>query len=285
MMRKAGGLVAVMAGVLSLVACHGNRGGITPVKTPVAPMVLTMSKVQSDGMNPQNSCANLLAAAPTPQEWWNSLRPNQSPKAAGEAAVGFEIQFATTGTATGPCAQYRQSLYRAGFAYDLRPQQHLKGLVRKAELTFSSFILPSGVNPQFGSCMPVTGGGGSLLILRPGESLPSGTGGFAFLGGGTSAQPFPSSGRIFPTTSPWQPGPITVGVATGVTVTTSATGLGGASFTVDVTNFLNGALTRGDASLSFMLSGTDEATPTVFPAGPSDCKTVYKFGDLVIEHL
>lgn len=278
-------VVMAMAGVLSLVACNGNQGRITPITTPVSPTVLTMGTVHSDGMQPQNSCANLLSSAATPQEWWNSLRPNQSPKAVGEAAVGFEIQFATTTTATGNCSQYRQQLYRSGFAYDLSQLQNLKGLVTKAQLSFSSFILPSGVSSR-GVCQPVTGGGGSLLILRPGVTLPSATSGFADLGATIPGQPpFPNGASVFGMTFPWIAGPITTGVQTGVTVTTLATGLGGASFSVDVTNYLNGALNRGDGSIGFMLSGSDEARPTVFPAGPTDCKTVYKFGDLVIEHL
>ena len=83
--------------------------------------------------------------------------------------------------------------------------------------------------------------------------------------------------------SPWAPGPITQGVQTGVTVSTQPSGTG-ATFTVDITSYLNGALNRGDGSMSFMLSGSDEATPSVFPAGALDCKTVYKFGNLTIVH-
>lgn len=268
--------------VIGLIGCNGNQGGITPIKTPVSPAVMTVAKIQSGGILPEN-CNDWVSPWVTPLDWWNSLRPNQSPKAVGQAAVGFEIQFDTrTG---GGCSKYRQDLYRAGFTYDLSPRQNLKGLVRKAELSFSSFILPSGVNPRIGSCLPVTGGGGALLILRPGQTLPAATGGFAYLGSGPAAQPFPNSANVFFMTSPWQPGPITGNLPAGVTVTTSASGLGGASFTVDVTNYLNGALNRGDGSLAFMLSGFDEATPTVFPAGASDCKTVYKIGDLIIEHL
>lgn len=199
----------------------------------------------------------------------------------GQAVVGFEIQFDTR--PGGDCSKFRQDLYRPGFAYDISQLQSLKGLVTKAELSFSSFVLPSGMSPT-GFCQPITGGGGSLLILRPGESFPAAPSGFAYLGSGPVAQPFPASGKLFGMTFPWGPGPITAGVQTGVTVTTLATGLGGASFTVDITSYLNGALSRGDGSLGFMLSGSDEATPTVFPAGPINCKTVYRIGNLVIEH-
>jgi hypothetical protein len=85
-------------------------------------------------------------------------------------------------------------------------------------------------------------------------------------------------------TFPWAPGQITQGVQTGVMVNTQPSGTGGASFTVDVTSYLNGALNRGDTSMSFMLSGSDEAPVAVFPAGAIDCKTVYRFGNLTIEH-
>jgi hypothetical protein len=273
-----------VSAIMSIAGCNGNQGRVTPITTAVTPAVMTMGKVQSDGTLPENSCNNLLANAPTPLDWWNGLRPGQPPKAAGEGAVGFEIEFATTGTGTGTCSQYRQQLYRTGFSYDLSQLQNLKGLVTKAQLSFSSFILPSGVS-TIGLCQPVTGGGGSLLILGQGASLPSAVGGFADLGGGVTGLPFPASGRVFGMTFPWVPGTITSGLASGVTVTTLASGLGGAGFSVDVTSFLNGALNRGAASLAFMISGSDESTPTVFPAGPTDCKTVYKVDNLMIEHL
>ncbi len=86
-------------------------------------------------------------------------------------------------------------------------------------------------------------------------------------------------------TFPWIAGPITTGVQTGVTVTTIAGGGNTASFTVDVKSYLDGALNRADSSISFMISGSDEAPITVFPAGAIDCKTVYKIGNLVVQHL
>ena len=57
-----------------------------------------------------------------------------------------------------------------------------------------------------------------------------------------------------------------------------------ASFTIEVTPYVVGAIDRGDGSISFMLGGTNEAPFTVFPAGPIDCKTWYHIGALVIEH-
>jgi hypothetical protein len=268
-----------VVGVIGLTGCNGNPAPST-LTTSVTPMVITLAKSQSFGILPENCNDWLSPSWVTPQNWWNSLRPNQSPHAVGEAAVGFEIQFDTSGN----CSKYRQNLYRAGFAYDLSQQTGLKNLVTKAELSFFSAILPAGVSPT-GLCQPVTAGGGSLMILHTNATLPAAPSAFADLGAGPSAQAFPASGRVFGMTFPWISGQITSGVQTGVTVTTVATGMGGASFTVDVTSYVNGALNRGDASIAFMLSGSDETVPTVFPAGAIDCKTSYKVGNLVIEHI
>jgi hypothetical protein len=265
-----------VVGILSIVVSGGGAG----VTTSLSPTVITMGKIASGGILPAN-CNDWISPWSTPQQWWNSLSPGQSPKAVGEAAVGFDLLFDTR--PGGGCTKFRQDLYRTGFTYDFTQAPSLKGPATKAELTFTSAILPSGVSST-GMCQPVTGGGGSLWILQPGSMLPAATSGFADLGSGPAAQPYPTASKLFGMMSPWIAGPITTGVPPGVTVTTIAGGGGTASFTVDVVSYLNAALGRSDTSLSFMLSGVDEATLTTFPAGPIDCKTVYKVGSLVVQH-
>jgi hypothetical protein len=252
-----------------------------PLMTTLDPTVVTLARLNSWAREPENSCDDWLSPWPTPQSWWNSLRLNQPPNAVAQAVVGFEIQFDTI--EGGSCKKMRQDLYRAGFTYDLSQQQNLKGLVTKAELSFAAFILPAGVSST-GLCQPMSGGAGSLVRLSPGQTMPNAVNRFADLGSGPTA-PFPTTGVVFPLTFPWVSGPLTTGVQTGVTVSTQAMGGNRAGYVVDVLPLIDGALNRGDPDVTFMLSGSDEVTPSVFPAGPMDSKTIYKIGSLVITHL
>ncbi|MDP2266332.1 MAG: hypothetical protein Q8J70_07255, partial [Thiobacillus sp.] len=135
-------------------------------------------------------------------------------------------------------------------------------------------------------CQAMTGGGGSLLMVRPPFAPPQSS--FVDLGsdlgysappGANTAQPFPAGVTVFGMTFPWVSGQVANGV------TTSDGGGQKASFTVDVTDRLNGAFNRGDAVIAFMLSGSDETLPTVSPPDRFDCRTVYRIGQLVIKHL
>ncbi len=272
---------AAVTAACGLVLSGCPQPPVNPITSDLQPSVITIAKIQSGGILPEN-CNDWTSPWLAPQDWWNSLHVGQSPKALNQAAVGFELKFDTHGN----CSKFRQDLYRAGFSYDLSGSASLKGLVSKATLTFSSVILPSGASTT-GLCQPMTGGGGSLLIVRTlnGARLPPSVAAFAYLGSGPSATPFPDSAAIFGMTFPWVPGQIVAGVQTGITVNTQPSGTGGATFTVDVTSYLNGALNQGAGSLSFMLSGSDEASTAVFPPGPLDCKTSYQFGPLAIVHL
>ncbi len=266
------------------VVCVFGLTGCPPktLTTAVTPAVVTMGEIHSEGINPENCNDWTSPSWSTPQQWWNSLQPTQLPKVVGNGVVGSNILFDTR--PGGPCTKFRQDLYRPGVTYSLAGL-NLKGLVQSATLTFSAVVLPSGVSTT-GLCQPVTGGGGSLLIVRPPAAVPAGASAFADLGGpGPLATPFPASGTVFGMTFPWIPGPITAGVQTGVTVSTQASGTGTASFTVDVTSYINGSFNRGDSSIAFMLSGSDENAPAVFPPGALDCRTVYSFGNLTIVHL
>lgn len=269
-----------VACVFGIVGCGPKP--VTPLTATVTPTVVTMGEIHSGGILPENCNDWTSPSWQTPQQWWNSLVPTKPPLVAGEGVVGENILFDTR--PGGGCTKFRQDLYRPGVTYSLSGL-NLKGLVQSATITFSSVVLPSGVSTM-GLCQPVTGGGGSLLILRFPAAVPAGASGFADLGGpGPLATPFPSSATVFGMTFPWIPGQITQGVQTGVTVHTQPSGTGTASFTVDITSFINGSFNRGDGSIAFMLSGSDENAPTVFPPGALDCRTVYSFGNLTISHL
>lgn len=272
-----------------VVVCFAFMFGITgcpkpvnTITTTIAPTVVTMAQIHSEGINPENCNDWTSPSWQMPQQWWNGLVPTKPPKVAGEGVVGSNILFDTQ--SGGSCTKYRQDLYRPGFTYSLAGLS-LKGLVQSANITFSAVVLPSGVSTT-GLCQPMTGGGGSLLIVKPPATVPAGASGFADLGGpGPQATPFPATATVFGMTFPWVPGTITQGVTSGVTVSTQASGTGGASFTVDITSFINGSFNRGDSSIAFMLSGSDENPPTVFPPGALDCRTVYSFGNLTIVHF
>lgn len=255
----------------SVIAACNSSSPINPITTSLDPMVATLATTQGR-VDPTNNCSPASPIAPIrPDQWWNGLRIDQPPKLAGNGVVGFERWRNLTGS----CLEFRQDLYRTAFSYDLSSSQTLKGLVTKAELSFSVAIMPTSI--PGGACQAMTGGGGSLHMLRPGFSLPST--GFNYLGVNVPPQPFPASVNVFAMLFPWIPGQVTTGV------TTSDIGGQRAGFTVDVTDRLNGALNRGDTSIGFMLSGSEEDLPQISPASGLDCRTVYKIGQLVIKHL
>lgn len=269
-LAKTAGVISILC-VFLLVSC---KDPVTPIDTKVSPKVITLAKINTKGINPQNANDWLSPTWLAPEDWWRSLQTNQPPREGLHAVVGFDILYDTQGNAS----KFRQDLYRAGFSYDLTPHQNLKGLVTKAEFTFFSAVLPSGIGPN-SLCQAVTGGGGSLIVLAPAATLPAAQLGMAYLGSANAAAPYPAGSRVFSITQPWVSGTISPGVST------TATGQGTASFTVDVAALVNAALDRGATSISFMISGSDEAKVAVFPPGAKDCKTVYRIGDLVITHL
>ena len=273
--RLWGSVVMLAAATISgALACKPTQ----TISTSLDPASFTMAAIEAGAILPEN-CNDWTSNWQTPEEWWNSLPATQPPRGVNNEVVGFEIKFDTRGN----CQKARLDLYRPGFSYDLSGQSALKGLVKKAEVTYWSAVLPSGVSPSIGSCEPVTGGGRSLLIVQSGAALPAAPAGFVQLPG-LPPTAFPASGRLYSSPSLWQAGTTTTGLPTGVKGTTVAAGNGLASFTIEVTPYVVGAIDRGDGSISFMLGGTNEAPFTVFPAGPIDCKTWYHIGALVIEH-
>jgi hypothetical protein len=273
-LAKTAGVLFVLCAFL-LVSC---KTPITPIETKVIPNVITLAKINSKGIDPLNSNDWLSPTWLTPEDWWRSLPTTQPPRFGPHGVVGFEILFDTQGSAS----KFRQDLYRVGFSYNLAPHQNLRGLVTKAELTFSSAILPPGVSPN-SSCQPLTGGGGGLIVLAPAATLPAAPQRMAYLGSANAAAPYPSGTLLF--SIPQGPPQVWLGRTIAPGVTAMATGQGTASFTVDVTALVNAALDRGATALSFMISGSDEANVTVFPRGPVYCKTTYRIDDLVITHL
>lgn len=272
-MKYSASFAALTAALLLISA--GCNTPVTPIETKVTPTVITIAKIGWKGIRPQNVNDWLSPTWPEIEDWWRSLPTTQPPREGLEAVVGWEILYDTRGTDD----KFRQDLYRAGFSYDLSTRQNLKGMVTKATMTFSCYVLPSGVAPNT-LCQPMTGAGGSLLVLAPAATLPVAPLDLAYLGSMNGAAPYPSASRLFSIPQgPYISGTIAPGV------TTSPTGQGTASFTVDVTAHVNAALERGALQLSFMLSGADEAMPAAFLSTPKDCKTIYKFGELVIQHL
>ncbi|HET8710526.1 MAG TPA: hypothetical protein VFM32_04070 [Spongiibacteraceae bacterium] len=244
---------------------------INTITTNIDPKVVTLAATQGK-VDPTNTCSPASPAAPImPDQWWNNLPITQQPKVVGSGVVGFERWR----NHTDGCQEFRQDLYRTAFSYDLSGSQSLKGLVTKAELSFSVVIMPA--TSANSMCQAMTGGGGSLFILRSGFSLPQMS--FSYLGTHVPPQPFPSGLRVFGMNFPWVPGQIATGV------TTYDVGGQRAGFTVDVTDRLNGALNRGDTAIGFMLTGSEEDLPQVSPSDGMNCRTVYHVGQLVIKHL
>jgi hypothetical protein len=100
--------------------------------------------------------------------------------------------------------------------------------------------------------------------------MPSGT-------GTLSPVPFPPGFRLVPFTLPWVAGAI------GTHTTTLATGLGGASFTVDVTGRVQNALATNQPVIQFMLSSSDESFPRpITPPASVDCLTLFQIQEMTV---
>lgn len=263
MRRTLTGLVVALASAGSL-ACPGNPP--TPLTTTLNPAVRTLA-IRQGLVDGTNDCSVATPPAPpSPDVWFNSLPISAPQKTVNNGVVGFNVWRNTHDG----CLETKQDLYRTRFAYDMTGVQNLNGLVTAAQLGFSVAVMPA---PSGSFCQAMTGGGGSLFRLAVGTPAPSSA--FTLLPTGSH---FGTTGRVFGMTFPWVPGTIQPGV------TTAATGLGGASFTVDVTQQVQGALNQKAGDMTFEISGSDETLPTVSPPGSTDCRTVYRVGPLVITH-
>lgn len=264
MRRLIAGLSVALASIVTL-GCPNNPPP-TPLTTTLNPMVRTLAITQGL-VDPTNDCSVATPPSPPmPNVWFNSLPISSPQKTVNNGVAGFNVWRNTHDG----CLEARQDLYRTRFSYDMTGVSNLKGLVTGAELSFSVAVMPA-VSGSF--CQAMSGGGGSLFRLPTGTPVPASA--FTLL---PPPSQFSTTGRIFGMTFPWVPGTIAPGV------TTQATGLGGASWTVDLTNQVTGAVSQGLADMTFEISGSDEARLTISPPGSTDCRTVFKVGPLMIKH-
>lgn len=266
--------------VVSLTACTGSTKTQT---TSVGVSVATI--VKSYGLlDLEHDCSDVGGPfAPDIQAWWDGLSPANKKF----PFVGFEAWR----NQASDCTNSRVDVYYALFTFNTASVSNLKGLVTKAELVILTHSLPAAFPATPGAisggmpgCQPFTGGAAALERFGPAAaaSLPavSGAGELDIL----QQAPLPVGNVVFTFPRPWVAGPIS-----GATSPTStlASGTGGATFTVDVTNAVNAALNSGAAGLSWALSSSfvgpiDRPVPT--HVGPLDCKTSYEM-KLNITHL
>lgn len=282
--RSAATLVSAMCVTTIVWACVPGPA-VVPIVTSVGHSVGTV--VQVSGVVDDNpDCGVASPASPDPQTWFNLLPPvNRT-----FPFVGYQFWRNTSGT----CRSSRRDSYRALATFNMASVSQLRGLVTKAELIVVTRALPSGVGAE-PSCVAMIGGAESLARFGPNvgalpvsgagmitvipPSLPGPpTGNLRIL---LPSGPFPSGNTVFTMTRPWTAGAIAGATST---TTTLASGTGGATFSVDVTNAAVSALNGGMPTLSWMLTGAVEG-PFVSPTMLNvDCRTSYGF-DLRLTHL
>ena len=265
-------LAAPIVVVLPILA--GCPGGIQTKTTLVGSSVGTLVKT-SGLVDVTNTCTPAVPPAPNVQAWWNGLPPvNRT-----FPFAGFELWRNTTDG----CTSSRVDAYRALVTFNLASVSALKGLVSKAELIVSTRALPAGATGGNPACVAFTGGAGTLerFGATTTSSFPpvSGPGSLTVL---APADAFPTGSVVFAFPRPWASGSVP-----GATIptTTLASGTGGASFTMDVTNQLTGALNAGASGWSWAVTSAFDGPLTApVPAGGLDCKTSYDF-QLRLTHL
>jgi len=252
--------------MMTIAGCIGcNQKVLT---SEVDPKVSTLSQViYVQDIHSSHSCSP-GTLPPQPIDSYNALPASHELKKAENAWVGTQTAQDAT------CNSFRKDLYRAVFSYDLSTLNQLNGLITKAELSF--FIK---VMPQAPPCVPMTGGGGTFFFLPIRTVLPQNH--FEVI---SPTNQFIRGVDRFNLNTPrttWAAGEIVPGV------TTTATGLGGASWSVDVTRQLMNSMENGDQSISFMLSGNDETRPLDRETPPPsiDCRTIFTIKKLIITHL
>jgi len=244
-----------------------------PITTQITPVGLAVGTVvkTSGIIDVNNDCSNAVPPAPNIQAWWSNLPPTNRLY----PFVGFEIWRNTYDG----CTSTRLDVYRALVTFNMAGVSQLKGLVKTAWLDVNTRVLPASTAAD-PNCIKFTGGAGTLDRFGPTVS------GLPVAANGTVRQlqapdPFPvGTNTVFVFPKPWTSGP----VAGAANPTTSlASGTGGATFTVDVTNQVTAAINGGLQEMSWMLTSAFEG-PLTSPSPMSvDCKTSYKFA-LSIEH-
>ena len=260
-------------GVLSVVGSGG--GPVIQLNTTMVGLSVGTLVKTSGIIDVTNNCNPATPPAPNIQAWWNGMPPTNRTF----PFVGFELWR----NSTDGCTTSRVDVYRALVTFNMASVSNLKGLVNKAELIVSTRALPAGVTAGNTSCVAFTGGAGTLERFGPAVAgnLPpvSGAGVLTQL---QPADPFPVGNVVFTFPRPWASGNVP-GAAN--PTTTLASGTGGATFTVDVTNQVTAALNGGFAGMSWMLTSAFEG-PLTGPvaSGGLDCKTSYAF-QLRLTHL
>jgi len=251
--------------------------GLSNKTMTVPATVMNMAKV-SGMADLNNSCTPPSPTAPMPDAWWAGLGVAEQ----GMAAVGFQIWRNTANG--GACQEHKEIAYRGLFQYDLASVAPLK-TVTKATIIFVTKIIPPDVTPQASNLCSVNSGGlGSLWEVTP--SIPF-AGGMTVLAlsppdptGVVTSAAFPSGTKLVAFTSPWLAGSI------GANASTLASGLGGASFEVDVTGRVQAALTANQPVIQFMLSATDEAFPRpIAPPASIDCRTLVEVQSMTVTYV
>lgn len=251
--------------------------GLTKKTLAVQPSLMNMAIVS--GVADQNhSCTPPSTPAPMPDAWWNAQ------PVANQQLVTAGFQIWRNLANAGACQEHKEIAYRGFFQYDLSTVAPLK-TVTGASITFLSKIIPAGATPNASNlCDSRTGGLGSLWEVTPtvpftfGMTVPSpvvGADGVTVTSGS-----FPPGSRLVAFTLPWIAGSI------GANTTTMATGLGGASFTVDVTGRVQNALANNQPVIQFMLSSSDESFPRpITPPASIDCLTLFQVNEMTVTYV
>jgi hypothetical protein len=261
--------VAVSLLICLLIACTPGP----PITTIITPVGLAVGTVVKTGgiIDVNNDCSTAVPPAPNIQTWWS----NQSPTNRLFPFVGFEIWRNTFDG----CTSTRLDVYRALVTFNMAGVSQLKGLVKSATLAVNTRALPASTaaDPR---CIRFTGGAGTLDRFGPTVTgLPvSANGRILQL---QPADPFPAgTNTVFTFPSPWASGPVP---GASNPTSTLASGTGGATFSVDVTNQIIAALNGGFPEMSWMLTSGFEGPLPGISATSVDCKTSYSFA-LSIEH-
>jgi len=277
-----------ISAVSGLWGCKGCNNNPTTTTTnagkAVATLVLTSELA---------GCAATNPITPTVTDWWNALpaAAHQSPFA------GWRVSR----SAANNCSTQIEA-YRAVVTFNMGSVSSFKGLVQSASLVVKTHgaLPPAAQNggvvtagPFGGSnsvtlmCPLMLGGGGtlqrfsptmfsgpmptvsalgSLDILAPTDSFPSGP-------GVQTVYTFPASLNT--------PGPVAGAVDP---TTVAASGGNGSTFNTDVTSQVNAALNGGAPNMSWMLTSNQETLPgSLAVMNVFDCRTSYDI-DLAITH-
>lgn len=247
-------------------------------KTLTVPATLMNMAQVSGAVDDQNSCAPPAPPVPMPMAWFNSLPVAEQ----GLSVVGFQVWRNTANG--GACTEHKDIAFRGLFQYDLSTVAPLK-TVTKASITFVTKIMPPDVTPNASNlCSANSGGLGSLWEVTPTIGFTFGMNVLAptYTPGTNTLAPasFPAGQKYVAFTVPWIAGQI------GSNASTLASGLGGASFTVDVTGRVQAALAANAPVIQFMLSATDEAFPRTTPPPASiDCRTLVDVQSMTVTYV